>query len=396
MNATAEMSSSPALFQPLELRSVTLPNRVVLSPLCMYSAVDGIANAFHFSHLSAFARGGTGLVFAEATGVEPRGRITARCLGLWNDEQVEALKPIVQFVADTGSVPAIQLAHAGRKASARPPFRGGAPLDSSDSALGEAPWQVVGPSADGLGDPWPDPHALTAAEIQELVERFAAATRRALAAGFKVVEIHGAHGYLIQSFLSPISNQRNDGYGGDLNGRMRFALEVTEAVRAAWPDDLPLFFRISAVDGPDEGWNMDDSVVLSRALHAAGVDVIDCSSGGIYGPPRFRGDDLGKPLRSRITRGPGFQVPFAARIRAETEARAMAVGVIVDPDQADAIVADGQADLVALGRELMFNPFWTLHAAKALGIDDNAERWPDPYAWAIRSRAALEDFNRPG
>lgn len=384
--------NSPLLFSPLTIRGVTLPNRIVLSPLCMYSAKDGLANDWHMSHLSVFARGRVGLVFAEATGVEPRGRITPRCLGLWNDAQVEALKPITALIERMGSVPAMQLGHAGRKASARPPFMGGTPLDSSDDARGEPQWQTVGPSADGLGGPWPDPHSLAVNEITDLVDAFAAATRRTLAAGFKVVEVHGAHGYLIQSFLSPLSNKRNDRYGGDLQGRMRFALEVAEATRAAWPDDLPLFYRISAVDGPANGWSMDDSVVLSRELHARGVDVVDCSSGGVLGPPAFRGNDDGKPFDSRITRGPGFQVPFAERIRAETDAKTMAVGVIVDPHQAEEILHNGQADLIALGRELMYNPFWALHAAQALNADADFSRWPEQYAWAVKTRAALADF----
>ena len=385
-------SDPSLLFSPLTIRGVTLPNRIVLSPLCMYSAKEGLANDWHMSHLSVFARGRVGLVFAEATGVEPRGRITPRCLGLWNDEQVEALKPITAFIESMGSVPAMQLAHAGRKASARPPFMGGAPLNEEDSARGESPWQTVGPSSQGLGGAWPDPHALSVAEIADIVDAFVAATRRTLAAGLKVLEVHGAHGYLIQSFLSPISNQRNDAYGGDRKGRMRFALEVAEATRAAWPDDLPLFYRISAVDGPNEGWSMEDSVVLSRELHARGVDVIDCSSGGVLGAPRFRGNDEGQPFVSRVARGPGFQVPYAQRIREETDAQTMAVGVIVDPHQAEEILAAGQADLIALGRELMYNPFWPLHAAQALSVDENFDRWPEQYAWAVRTRAALTEF----
>jgi 2,4-dienoyl-CoA reductase-like NADH-dependent reductase (Old Yellow Enzyme family) len=382
----------PKLFEPLRIRDIVLPNRIVLSPLCMYSAKDGMANNWHFSHLSAFARGNTGLVFAEATGVEPRGRITPRCLGLWNDEQAQALVPITRFIEEMGSVPAMQLAHAGRKASAKPPFNGGTPLDAKDAGNGEAPWEVIGPSADGLGGPWPVPRAMTQQDINDVIQAFVEATRRTVAAGFKVLELHGAHGYLIQSFLSPISNQRNDAYGGDLQGRMRFALELTEAVRDAWPAHLPLFFRISAVDGPDEGWSMDDSVILSQALHARGVDVIDCSSGGVLGPPRFRGDDAGKPFQSRTARGPGFQVSYAERIKHETDALSMAVGVIVDPHQANDIITSDQADLVALGRELMYNPFWPLHAAQALEADAGFKHWPEQYGWAVEKRASLAEF----
>lgn len=391
-----EQLNLPKLFEPLTIRGVTLPNRIALAPLCMYSAKDGVANDWHFAHLSTFARGRVGLIFCEATGVEPRGRITPRCLGLWNDEQTQALKPITAFIERMGSIPGMQLAHAGRKASARPPFMGGTPLDAQDAARGEPAWDVVGPSANGLGEPWPTPAAMSPTDIKDIVAAFAAAARRSVEAGFKVLEIHGAHGYLVQSFLSPISNQRNDEYGGDLAGRMRFALEVARAVRDAWPQELPLFFRISAVDGPAQGWSMDDSVGLSRELHACGVDVIDCSSGGVMGPPRFRGADDGKSMIARIKRGPSFQVPYADRIRNETDAMSMAVGVIIDPQQANSIIEDGQADIVALGRELMYNPFWALHAAQALGADADAKRWPDQYGWAIQGRASLAEFQRPG
>ena len=382
--------SLPLLFQPIKLRSVTLPNRVVLSPLCMYAAKDGLANAFHFSHLTTFARGRVGLVFTEASAVVPEGRISHGCCGIWNDAQVEAYRPIVEAITALGSVPAIQIAHAGRKASARPPWRAGLPLDATDAATRAAPWRASGPTAEPVGPAWPSPHAMTEAEIADMVASFAAAATRAAKAGFRVLEVHAAHGYLIHSFLSPLSNKRNDRYGGDRAGRMRFGLEVVAAVRAAWPQDLPLFVRISAIDGPAGGWSLDDSVVLARELKALGVDVVDCSAGGIAGPPSFRASDTGQPHKTNSERPPGFQVPYAERIRRDAGIATMAVGVIVAGDQAEAILQQGRADLVALGRELMYDPFWALKAARALGCDPEAKMWPDSYGWAIQRRAEIQ------
>ena len=380
------------LFTPLTIRGLTLPNRIVLSPLCMYSAIDGMATDWQFAHLSTFARGRVGTVFTEATAVEPRGRITPQCLGIWSDAHAEALRPIVKFIDDMGSIPAMQLAHAGRKASTQRPWQGGKPLTPENCQEGEEPWPVVGPSADAVGEGWPTPHALDPSEIADTVRAFADAARRALDVGFKIVEIHAAHGYLIHSFLSPLSNRRNDAYGGDLQGRMRFALEVAEAVRAVWPEDLPLFCRLSAIDGPPEGWMIEDSVVLARELEARGVDVIDCSSGGIAGPPRFRVSDAGKPMKSITDRGMGFQVPLADQIRRESGVKTMAVGVIINPQQAEDILQAGQADLIAMGRELMYDPFWPLRAAQALGVDDEYGLWPDQYRWAVYRRAQLADY----
>jgi 2,4-dienoyl-CoA reductase-like NADH-dependent reductase (Old Yellow Enzyme family) len=358
----------------------------------MYSGKDGVANDFHFAHLSTFARGRVGLIFAEATAVEPRGRITPRCLGIWNDEQVEAFKPITAFIEEMGSVPGIQLAHAGRKASSHTPWMGGKPITAENALPGEELWPIVGPSATPVADGFQTPHQLTTEEIADLVDAFATAAKRSLEAGFKVIELHGAHGYLMHSFLSPLANTRNDEYGGDIHGRMRFPLEVAAAVRAVLPDEVPLFFRISAVDGPAEGWSIDDSVTLSKELAALGVDVVDCSSGGIAGAPRFRISDDGKPLGSPLDRGLGFQVPYAEQVRNETDIKTMAVGVIVDPQQAEDILVDGRADLIALGRELMYNPFWSLHAAQALGEDPDFKMWPDQYSWAVFRRAQLADF----
>lgn len=351
--------SLPLLFSPLTLRSVTLPNRVVLSPLCMYQAKDGLANAFHFSHLTAFARGRVGLVFTEATAVVPEGRISHGCCGLWNDAQAEAYKPIAKAIADLGAVPAIQLAHAGRKASARTPWQGSAALDEGDASKGTPPWRAVGPSAEAVNAAWPAPRAMTEADILTTIDAFAAAARRAVTAGFKVLEVHGAHGYLIHEFLSPLSNKRNDAWGGDRVGRMRFALTVADAVRKAWPAELPLFWRLSAIDGPAGGWSLDDSVALARELKARGVDVVDCSAGGIAGPPSFRASDTGEPFKARGDRAPGFQVPYADRIRREAGVATMAVGVIVKGQQAEDILREGKADLIAIGRELMYDPWPT-------------------------------------
>jgi 2,4-dienoyl-CoA reductase-like NADH-dependent reductase (Old Yellow Enzyme family) len=292
------MSNAVKLFEPLTIRGTTLPNRIVVSPLCMYSAIDGLAQPWHFSHLSTFARGKAGLVFTEATAVEARGRITPRCLGIWTDAQADALKPITAFIESMGCVAGIQLAHAGRKASTRAPFveKGGSPLNQEDAERGDPPWQAVAPSALPVTDGWPLPRELDTTDLDEVKAAFVAAAKRALSVGFKVIELHMAHGYLLHSFLSPLGNQRDDAYGGDLEGRMRFPLEVTAAVRAVVPDTMPLFARISAIDGKEGGWTIEDSVVFGGRMAEAGADVIDCSSGGIGGAPRFRSDDTGKQI----------------------------------------------------------------------------------------------------
>ncbi len=366
------------LFSPFDIRGVTLRNRIVVAPMCQYSATDGLAGDWHLVNLSKFAIGGAGLVFCEAAGVEPKGRITNGCVGFWDDDLMTPWPRIIDFIKAQGAVPAAQIAHAGRKGSTQRPWEGAAPLTDEDAAAGDPPWQTVAPSAEAGGDGWPVPHALESSEIMGLVDKFAAAARRAIDAGFEVVEVHGAHGYLIHSFLSPLSNHRNDEWGGDLEGRMRFALAVAEAVRGAMPDEAPLFFRISAVDGGDGvGWTLDDSVVLAGELKARGVDVIDCSSGGI---------DMNHMPAARLPRGPAFQVPFAERVRADADVATMAVGLITEAEQAEAIVRDGQADLVALARELMSDPHWPAHAAIALGADDAYATWPDQVGWWLERR----------
>jgi 2,4-dienoyl-CoA reductase-like NADH-dependent reductase (Old Yellow Enzyme family) len=367
------------LFSPLALRGVTARNRIVVSPMCQYSAVAGHVTAWHEAHHARFALGGVGVAFVEATGVEERGRITHGCTGIWSDGHVEPLAHVVALYKRHGVVPGIQIAHAGRKASAQRPWEGGGPLGAADAARGDAPWQAVAPSADPMGQGWPAPHPLSADEIHSVIEAWRQAARRAREAGFQALEIHGAHGYLIHSFLSPLSNRRNDAYGGDLNRRMRFALEVTEAVRGEWPDSLPLFYRASAVDGAEGGLQIEDTVELAKALRTRGVDVIDCSSGGIYGAT--------VTSAGRVRPVLGFQVPYAERVRHEASIKTMAVGLILEAKQADGIVCEGRADLVALGRELLYNPNWALHAAQALDADPEFARWPVQYTWSLTRRA---------
>jgi 2,4-dienoyl-CoA reductase-like NADH-dependent reductase (Old Yellow Enzyme family) len=353
-----------ALFESYTLRDVTIPNRVWMPPMCQYSAAPqgpdtGVPNDWHFAHYAARAAGGTGLIIVEATGVSPEGRITPYDLGIWNDTQVEALRRITDFLVSQGTVPGIQLGHAGRKASTDQPWRGGAPV--GPDAHG---WQPVAPSALPFADGHPVPTELTVAGIQEIVGQFADAAHRALAAGFEVAEIHGAHGYLISEFLSPYSNHRTDEYGGSYENRTRFALQVVDAVREVWPDDKPLFFRISATDWLDEdGWTADDTVRFAADLQAHGIDLLDVSSGG-------------NASGARIPVGPGYQVPFAARVKAETTLPVAAVGLITEAEQAEKILANGEADAVLLGRELLRSPSWARHAARELGGDVHV---PDQY-----------------
>jgi len=372
------MTELPLLFTPIDIRSVRLSNRIVISPMCQYSAQDGMAGDWHFAHLSQFAIGRAGCIFFEASAVSPQARITHGDLGIWSDAHADAMAPIVSFIKSQGSVPALQIAHAGRKASMQRPWHGNGPMDDSDTARGETPWPVVGASAEALDEGWLVPHALETTEISGIVDQFVTAAKRAEAAGFDVLEIHGAHGYLIQSFLSPLSNKRNDEYGGDLSGRMRLALDVTQAVRAVWPEDKPLFFRISSSDGIDGGWEIEDSVVLARALKDLGVDVIDCSSGG--NSPKGA-------TNSSIGRGRGFQVPFAEQIRRQAGVMTQAVGLILDGHQAEAILQDGRADLIAIGREALNTPNWPLREAQAMGLDVRHDMWPEQYGWWLGRRA---------
>jgi len=370
------MTTRPLLFTPISLRGLTLRNRIVISPMCQYSAVDGMANDFHFAHLARFALGGAALIFTEAAAVEQAGRITHGDLGIWTDEHVAPLKRITEFLKAQGAIPAIQLAHAGRKASMQRPWHGNGPLDDTDRARGEDVWQIMGPSAVPLDEGWLVPHELTLGEIGRIKDSWRKAVRRARDAGFDVVEVHGAHGYLIHSFLSPISNKRADAYGGSLANRMRLALEVAETVRADWPQDRPVFFRVSSTDGIDGGWTLDETVALAKELNARGIDVIDCSSGGI----------AGSATAARIKRSPGFQVPFAERIRREANIKTMAVGLILEAEQAEAVLQNGQADLIAIGRQALYDPSWPLHAEIALGLQNEFASWPVQYGWWLDKR----------
>ncbi len=347
------------LFEPLTLRGVTLRNRISVSPMCEYSSEDGFANDWHLVHLGSRAVGGAGLVFTEATAVTAAGRISPADLGIYRDEHVEKLREIAGFVHDHGAVAGIQLAHAGRKASTAVPWLGGKPVDPSDGG-----WQpIFGPSALPFAEGYQVPRAMTRDEIAEIVVAFARAARRALLAGFRVAEIHAAHGYLLHEFLSPLSNERGDEYGGSFENRTRIVREVVRAVRGVWPVELPLFIRISSTDWVEGGWDIDQSVALARELHQLGVDLVDCSSGG-------------NVARATIPLAPGYQVPFAERIRAEAGIATGAVGLITEAPQAEEIVRSGQADIVLLARELLRDPYWPLHAATQLGVDGP---WPKQY-----------------
>jgi 2,4-dienoyl-CoA reductase-like NADH-dependent reductase (Old Yellow Enzyme family) len=320
------------LFQPLTIRGVTLPNRIVVSPMAQYSALDGMTTDFHFAHFAKFALGGAGLVFTEAAKVERRGLGTVGDMGIWKDEHIGPLRRIAAFVKSQGAIPGMQLNHAGRKAGTMRPWDGFGPLDRSAPVEGEAHWQVIGPSAVEYLPGWSLPKEMSTADIETVRDAFAASARRADAAGFEILEIHGAHGYLIHQFLSAVSNKRSDGYGGSLEKRMRFALEVTEAVRKVWPAQKPLFFRVSSVD--EGGWTLEDTVALARGLKDLGVDAMDCSASGI---------SIRSPTAGRANLELGFQVPYAERVRRDADMLTLAVGLIVNAHQAEAIVAQGRA-----------------------------------------------------
>ncbi|HYE23606.1 MAG TPA: NADPH dehydrogenase NamA [Clostridia bacterium] len=354
------------VFDSLSVRDVTFRNRIVVSPMCQYSCKDGFATDWHLVHLGSRAVGGAALVFAEATAVVPEGRISPGDLGLWKDAQIEPLARITRFVKAQGAAAGIQLAHAGRKASTDVPWRGGKPLGREAGG-----WNPIhAPSAVPFADGYQVPEELTVEDIAATVRAFAASAQRALQAGFDVIEIHGAHGYLLNEFLSPLSNRRTDDYGGSLGNRARMLCEVVEAIREVWPERLPLFLRISASDWAEGGWTVEDSVALARLVKPLGVDVIDCSSGGLV-------------PNAKINIGAGYQVPFAARVRREAGILTSAVGMITDPMQADQIVRNGEADLVMLAREFLRDPYWPLHAAEQLHRDI---AWPPQYERAKRVR----------
>ncbi len=337
------------LFSELQIRGVKLRNRIAVSPMCQYSSVYGAVSDWHLVHLGSRAVGGAGLVMVEATAVEPRGRITTYDLGIWDDKHIDPLKALAGFIADQGAAPAIQLAHAGRKACTARPWEGGKPLGRQ-----EGRWQPIGPSALAFDKGYQVPAAATDDDILNIVELFRVATKRAVSADFKLIELHSAHGYLLHSFLSPLSNTRTDKYGGSLDNRMRLLLQIVSTVRKEMPDDMPLLVRISATDWAEGGWDLEQSIQLGKRLARAGVDLIDCSSGGLVPD-------------AKVEVSPGYQVPFSDAIRREAAVMTAAVGMIKSAPQADEIIKNGQADLVLLAREMLRDPYWALHAAETLG-----------------------------
>jgi 2,4-dienoyl-CoA reductase-like NADH-dependent reductase (Old Yellow Enzyme family) len=380
-------TARPMLFEPLTIRGLTLKNRLVVPPMVHYRCEPGnTCGTFHVVHLGRFALGGFGLVFVEVTAVEEIGLINENDLGIWNDAQMESFKPLIAFMKRQGTAIGIQIGHGGRKASSQTAMQGMGPLTEENIRAGAKIWQPVGPTAESVAKGWLTPRQLTTAECKAMPATWAAAARRAVAAGFDTIEIHTAHGYLLASFLSPVSNTRNDEYGGERAGRMRLPLEIVEAVRLEMPASMPLFLRVSAVDGTQEGWNMDDTVVFARELKARGVDVIDCSSGGISGAA----------TAAQVTRSLGFQVPFAERVRREADVPTMAVGIILEAQQAEAILRNGQADLIAIGRQSQFNPNIAQHWAHELGINARFEDWSPEFGWWLEKRIrTLEGFATP-
>jgi len=372
---------STHLFSPLDVRGLRLRNRIVLPPMLTYSARNGHVTDWHLTHLAKFAVGGVGLVFMESTKVDPRGCTTPRDPGLWKDEFIPALQRITDLIHAHGAAAGLQLGHSGRKARNSLPWDGRAPLGECPGVDHGEPWEIIGPSAIAHSPQASVPRAMSKADIRDQVEAWGLATQRALKAGFDVLEVHGAHGYLLHQFLSPCANRRDDEYGGSLARRMRFVLEVVEEVRHHWPDDKPLFFRTSAVD--EDGWTLDDSVALARELKQRGVDVVDCSSGGMT---------PASVVAHATPQGYGYQVPYAQRIRREAGVMTMAVGLIIHADQAEAVLAEGRADLVAVGRELLHNPHWVLDAAVKLGVADAYSTVPPSYGYWLdkRARAGFE------
>lgn len=351
------------LLTPLKIRGVTLRNRIVVSPMCQYSSIDGFSDDWHLVHLGSRAVGGAGLIFTEATAVTPQGRISPVDLGIWDDKHVENLSRITAFIHRMGGVAGIQLAHAGRKGSCRAPWEGGAPI-----AHNEGGWDLVAPSAIPFSDDSPTPKELDKKGIEEIKTAFKRATQRAIKAGFKIIEIHAAHGYLLHSFLSPLSNQRKDEYGGSFENRIRLVCEIAKEMRSIMPESMPLFTRISGTDWAEGGWDLPQSVEVAKALKKIGVDLIDTSSGALV------------PY-AKIPVGPNYQVPLASAIRAEAGILTGAVGLITESHQANDIITSGSADLVFLAREFLREPYWALKAGAALGQDVT---WPTPYGFAVK------------
>ncbi|MCH9672771.1 MAG: NADH:flavin oxidoreductase/NADH oxidase [Gammaproteobacteria bacterium] len=370
----------PLLFSPLTIRDITMKNRVVVAPMHQYAAHKGAATDWHLMNIGRYAAGGSGLVFVESTKVERRGCGTVGDLGIWDDAFIPQHKRLADFIRAHESVPALQLGHSGRKARRARPWEGGHPLTEDAAGVDDwNDWELVGPSslaAPGEGEP--EPRGLTRAEVQDLVARWGQAARRAHEAGYDVLEIHGAHGYLVHQFLSPLANVRNDEYGGSDANRMRFAIEIAEAVREHWPAHKPLFIRLSVED--DAGWGPSESVALAKALKPKGVDVVDCSSGGM----------MGRPVDGSGPVGYGYQVPYAETLRRDAQMMSMAVGLIVHADQAESILQSGQADLIALAREMLYNPNWAMDAAQKLGVDAKFDTVPSAQAYWLAKRAGVK------
>ncbi|WP_108610491.1 NADH:flavin oxidoreductase/NADH oxidase [Aminobacter sp. MSH1] len=368
------------LFTQFEQRSITLPNRIVASPMAQYTAFEGLANDWHVVTYGKMAQGGTGLVMVEATATSADARCSYGDLGLWADDQIGPLKRVAGFIEEQGAVPGIQLCHAGRKAGLQRPWEGYGPLTTREEAVGETPWPVFAPSALPFASNSLVPGALTDDEMDLIIQQFGNAAARAARAGFKVLEIHAAHGFLINQFLSPLSNHRRDAWGGDAERRMAFPLAVVRNVRASWPDDLPLWMRVSAIDDVDGGRQVPDSIEFARAAKILGVDLVDCSTGGFI--------DL--PSKNRLPRSLGYQVPFSDAIRRQADIPTMAVGLIVKPQHAEEILQAGQADVIGLGRELLSEPNWPLHARRAL-VDPTFDAWPRQFGWWLEKRQATFD-----
>ena len=377
-----EAGQQPLLFTPITIRGVTSKNRIVVSPMCQYNSDDGGPGDWQMMHIGRLAVGGAGIIFGEETGVEARGRKTYKCAGIWDDKHIPMYRKLTDFIKEQDAVPAIQLGHAGRKASCHTATEDWRPLEDKDAADGMPPWQGLAPSAlDQLPRRF-IPKAMDQDDIRTVLDAWREATRRSMDAGYDILEIHGAHGYLIHQFLSPVSNHRNDVYGGDRAGRMRFALEVAEVVRDAWPQDKPLFFRVSAVDGEGGIWSLEDTVALSKELKDRDIDLVDCSSGGISG-------DSEMPMVPRIEQ---FQAGFADRVRREAGIMTIAVGGITQAQQAEDILQSGRADLVALAREFLWNADWAAHAAKELGAVDPYGQMPHEYAYRLRQREKQKEM----
>ena len=377
-----EAGQQPLLFTPITIRGVTSKNRIVVSPMCQYNSDDGGPGDWQMMHIGRLAVGGAGIIFGEETGVEARGRKTYKCAGIWDDKHIPMYRKLTDFIKEQDAVPAIQLGHAGRKASCHTATEDWRPLEDKDAADGMPPWQGLAPSAlDQLPRRF-IPKAMDQDDIRTVLDAWREATRRSMDAGYDILEIHGAHGYLIHQFLSPVSNHRNDAYGGDRAGRMRFALEVAEVVRDAWPQDKPLFFRVSAVDGEGGIWSLEDTVALSKELKDRDIDLVDCSSGGISG-------DSEMPMVPRIEQ---FQAGFADWVRREAGIMTIAVGGITQAQQAEDILQSGRADLVALAREFLWNADWAAHAAKELGAVDPYGQMPHEYAYRLRQREKQKEM----